>query len=687
MKKEKRKKEHYIGRRFAVFALTLALVTGSSLLPGMAEKAAAAENPDVKIEQTGGYLATRGDNNVDLTVKVTNNSKADIVFSAKTSLSATTGDLREPSPNGGKIALGAGESTEVVFAIDVSSSASTVSHKVSILLIDKGENNGDVLRTKIVSMSIIEKSTTSNADPTTPSYAAADLVHSLSPGDAIQAGEDNLLTLTFTNSGNTVMKDARISLTLPAGLYINNGSNTVSVGYVTIGSTETREFHLTADTDLDSKNYPITVTISFKDKTNTASSIEQTLYLPLDGSGSSSLSGLDITDISVPKSAEIGEDFTVGFTVENKGTASTGKLKIYAEPPEGIFNRTQNIFSVAGIAAGTSKSYAITFFSKDSATEQNYPIKLAVETASTKDTASVIQYVGVYLEDSGGGKVKTPQLMVSNYSYGGTFVQAGDDFRLNLELYNTNGIQKLRNIKVAIESADGTFVPVGASNAFFIDELGKKGAVKHSIMMSAKPDAAQKITSMNVNMTYEDTSGNAYTATDVISIPVVQDTRLVVGDIIAPPDLYAGTQGNVTINFYNMGKTVLNNMMIRAEGNFDPIDAASYYEGNVAAGDSDSYDLGFIPHGAGTMKGKVVFSYEDASGKTQSLEKEFSFQIADMPADPGTPVPADGSDKGKGFPWLPAGIGAAVAAAGTGWFFWRRHRKLKKIHEEMEIDE
>ena len=671
-------------RRISIFALTLAIAAGIPMAPPFVQKAAAAENTEVKIEQTGGYFATQGDNNVALKVKITNNDDEDITFAAKTGLSATTGDIREPNPNSGKTTLAAGESTEAVFTLNISGSASTGSHSINIVLIDKGENYGDVLRSKSVTMTINKKSATSGTGSGT-SLPAAELVHSLSGGDAIVAGKDNTLTLTFSNSGNTVMKDAKVSLTLPEGLYINNGSNTASVGYVTIGTTKTVAFHLTADTDLDSKNYPVTVTISFKDKSSAAQTIEQTLYLPVEASGSSSLSDVEITGVSLPDQAKIGEDFTLSFSVKNTGKSATGKLKIYAEAPEGMLNRTQSVFSVSSIAAGDSVSYSVTFFSKDDAAEQNYAIKIAAESAKSDDTASVIQYAGIYLADGGSGKVKTPQLMVSNYSYGGTFVQAGDEFRLELDLQNTSASQTLRNIKVTIESTDGVFVPVGASNSFYIDEIVKKDSAAYSLFLVSKPDAEQKTTPINVNMAYEDTSGNAYTATDVISIPVMQDTRLVVDEIAAPPELYAGMQTNVPVSFYNMGKTVLNNLRIRAEGDFDLVDAASYYVGNMTAGDSDSYDLAFIPRAVGPMLGKVVFTYEDASGNEQIIEKEFSFEIMDMPIYEEELMPGEETGTGS-FPWLPVGIGVALAAAGGGFFFWRRRRRLK-IHEEMEIDE
>ncbi|HPO03940.1 MAG TPA: hypothetical protein PLV37_00305, partial [Bacillota bacterium] len=302
------------------------------------------------------------------------------------------------------------------------------------------------------------------------------------------------------------------------------------------------------------------------------------------------------------------------------------------------------------------------------------------------DGKSIQQYTGIYVKKGTAGSIKTPQLMVSSYSYGGTFVHAGDEFRLDLELRNTSPAHTLRNVKVTLESGDGTFIPVRSSNSFYIDNIDKNSSAGHSIYLSVKPDAEQKTTSINVTMSYEDTEANTFNATDIISIPVMQDTRLLVDDIIAPPELYAGMPSGVSVEFYNMGKTKLNNLRINAEGNFDTMESNSYYAGNMAPGTSDSYDFTFIPRETGLMTGKIVFSYEDASGDQQAFEKEFEFQIIEMPVwDEEQFPPEDGQDGSKKIPWVPIGIGAGILAA-AAFLLIRRHRK-KKMQREMEINE
>ena len=459
----------------------------------------------------------------------------------------------------------------------------------------------------------------------------------------------------------------------------------MSVGYVAIGASKTVVFPITADDDIESKNYPFGIRISFYDKENNAQTIEQTLYIPVQGGNAASLDDLAITNISVADQVEAGKDFTLRFQVENLGTIDQKQLRISVETPDGLVNRTKNTFLESGLRAGDSRSYSVTLFSAAGADEKSYLIPITVAPVSGSDAERVVQYANVFLQSAGSGTVRTPQLMVSNYSFGGTYVQAGEEFRLDLGLANTSSTHTLQNIKVTLESGDGTFIPVRSSNSFYLDRIERGEMEGYSLYLSAKPDAEQKTTSVNVAMSYEDTAGNAYTATDIISIPVMQETRLVVDDIIAPPELYAGMQNGISLEFYNMGKTTLNNLQINAEGDFDTMESNRYFVGNMQPGTSDSYSFSFIPRATGPMTGKVIFTYEDASGDPQQLEREFSFDIMDMPVWEETPMPEDPAAAG-GFPWIPVGIGALVIVVG-GTIAILKIRKRKKMHREMEIDE
>ena len=92
----------------------------------------------------------------------------------------------------------------------------------------------------------------------------------------------------------------------------------------------------------------------------------------------------------------------------------------------------------------------------------------------------------------------------------------------------------------------------------------------------------------------------------------------------------------------------------------------------MESGSSDSYDFSFIPRSAGTMDGKVVFTFEDASGEEQTIERPFSFQVMEeMPVfDPGGMMPEEleGGDKSNKLPWILEGIFILICG---GEFVWK----------------
>jgi hypothetical protein len=106
----------------------------------------------------------------------------------------------------------------------------------------------------------------------------------------------------------------------------------------------------------------------------------------------------------------------------------------------------------------------------------------------------------------------------------------------------------------------------------------------------------------------------------------------------------------------------------------------------MESGKSDSYDFSFIPRQAGTMEGKLIFTYEDATGNEQVLEKPFTFQVMEqMPApDNGVPPDDQGGKSGGKLPLIIGGVVALLVAIGV--IVFKKLRKKKKIRE-MEIDE
>lgn len=630
----------------------------------------------------GTASAVQGDEKVVITVEVENKENGNFTFDSAELGFSSMNNITVSGGSTGTITLAKGQKANISFYLDVARYANPGTRRMTLVLRSGGttvHDNGDIGK-----FTIYEKLAT--PDKGSGSYVAAlDISHTIKPEGGFASGQDNVLYLEIFNNGNTVIKNAELTLTMPDGLSVNNASNSAALGYVSTGSRREVSFPISVGDDAASKNYAITAELAGLDYTNKAVSIKKTFYIPVNGSGTS-IKKAEITNINAPNQVSGEEEFVLSFNVENRNSADLKNVKVNVEVPEGLLNKTRSTFVEASIPAGSSKNYSVTMFAADGAKEKAYPIKISLSSSTaTESTDAVTQYASVYVSGTSGEK--TPQLMVDQYRYGGTFVQAGDEFLLELGLYNTSASHSISNIKVTVSSEDGAIIPMNSSNSFYIDKLGKKERTNQALYLSVKPNAEQKTTPLTVDMSYEDGSGNSFTSKDIISIPVMQETRLVSDDIIAPPELYAGMQSGVSVQFYNMGKTTLNNLRVTAEGDFDTPESTSYFVGNMESGKSDTYDFSFIPRKGGAMEGKIIFTYEDASGDVQILERPFSFQVMDeMPVfDEGIPPEDAGAGAGGNKTlWIVLGILALLA--GGGVFTWRKIRK-RKLNREMEIDE
>jgi len=510
---------------------------------------------------------------------------------------------------------------------------------------------------------------------------AADFSHTLGVISGFSHGSGNVITFHAINRGDTPILNAEFTIELPDGMSVYNMGLTSFVGTHSIGQRVGRTFHIMVHEDVTpGRSYPITIRLTGIDRSNNPINLSNTFFIPVTGEGAGRISDVSITNIEHPLEIYENEDFEMSFSVTNTGSVAMTNLRVYAEMPDGILNRTNTIFIIDRLATGASQSFSITMFSQEH-TNRSFPIRLAVDAGSGD---SVSRFTSVFVRadattDADG--VLRPQLMVSNYSYGGSSVLAGSQFPLNLSFVNTSD-RRLSNIRITLLSADGKFVPVDASNTLFVSSVEAGGTFSRTIPLRAVPAAAQGTAVITITMTYED-GESLFDAQDMISIPVLQVMRLVVDDIVPPFEVFAHTPGFSSLQFYNMGHTTLNNLMITVEGDFDVMQSNSYFVGNMEGGTSDTFSFSFIPRETGPMEGRVIFTYEDLDGVPIIHEVPFVFQVMEMPVwdDPWREMPVEDNT-----PWSLIIFGIAAALIIAGLIAWRYIRKAR-MNKRLEIED
>ncbi|MBQ3009188.1 MAG: LPXTG cell wall anchor domain-containing protein, partial [Oscillospiraceae bacterium] len=110
--------------------------------------------------------------------------------------------------------------------------------------------------------------------------------------------------------------------------------------------------------------------------------------------------------------------------------------------------------------------------------------------------------------------------------------------------------------------------------------------------------------------------------------------------------------------------------------------------GNIMPGSTASAEFDFTASEMGTANGKLLVTYEDASGTQYTLEREFTIEVMEEPVwnEPviDMPVVEPAVEKSSFVPYVIGGV--AVIAAG-GFFLWKKKQKAKRLAELEDEDE
>jgi len=481
--------------------------------------------------------------------------------------------------------------------------------------------------------------------------------------DVLTPGQDNTILLNFKNLGTLDVKSLNVELTGLAmdKISLNADAPNKQISQIDSKATGFVTYNISISEKLKEDQEELTLKLSYYDENGTKYSQELPVYCDISQVGGD-LYDYDFKITSKPNTVTPGDEFRINFDVTNT-TALEQDLKVSLTSDANFIFKTQPIIIVKDMQPGETKSFSYTLLSDKSMTSNNYPIYANI--AYNSDDSSVRkEYMGVFV-DGDSSKNSKPKIIVDNYSFGKEVILAGETFELEMVFFNTSNTMGIQNAKVSISSDEGAFVPVNASSSFYIEKIGAKEQYTHVMTFKAKSDLNVKTYNVIADIEYEDSNGNSYdksdkpyVANEKMGIPVMQELRLEVEDINAPPMAYTYQPFELYVEFFNMGKSPLQNTMVTTTGDFEVQDG-KYFVGTFSAGSNDYYSCQIIPTVEGPQTGVITFEFEDAVGEKHSVSKEFSFDVMPMPEqDMGEFPPIDGGgefpmdEEEKGFPWV-----------------------------------
>ncbi len=546
----------------------------------------------------------------------------------------------------------------------------------------------------------------------TSDFSPPQLEFSIEGLEEIRPGVSQPIKIKVTNVGDSEAKQVKIELENKEEMAIVGGSNVKYIASIPAKQSAYANFAVRVAPSFTQNMLPVKINYDYQDEIGESLKDKvQYVYVPLKGDLVGATSGeIVVENIIGPAGAMgVGRNFNVKFTLAAlKGTAKNVRISVSAEDPEAIVPNSQNLFMIPEVKKGTKKQYAVTMSATSSAGHQSHPIKIEVTYDSVKEgeTITFKQYTSVNIHNPKVEEVVPkpepdkeeetlkgqPKVIVGTYKITPTIVKAGEEFTLDIGFLNTNKLKSVHNLKASLtvkeqgeNDAGNVFTPVNASNTFYISSLSPEQTISKSITMYTIPNALPKTYQVLLELEYEDSKGNAITATENIGIPVEQTTKVDIAEI----EMDMATLGvpmPLNISLYNTGKTNISNLMVYTEGTGFTVQDNKMFVGTFEKGASEYYAPTIIPDMPGMLNGTIVVEYEEATGEIVQIRKDFEFEVMDAPEefpdDMGEmPFPED-ENKSK----LPI-VFALIALLGAGTVAAVIvHKKKRREEKEIEFD-
>jgi uncharacterized membrane protein len=472
------------------------------------------------------------------------------------------------------------------------------------------------------------------------------------------AGQNVDLAVVLENTGSTALENVSIKVSglSTSGAMLQGAFDTFSVGTIPAGGKKTVIIPLRM-----SPQAPAFVTLDLTLSYAGGQLEPQNIYLPVAGGGSGGETGasLMLTELSANGVAP-GAEFVLTYTLKNIGSVPLSNLRISFSGETFVPASGLNLFTEQILEPGASVTRSVKLLAANSLSAGMAPISLSVEYAGGQEN------VGGYLRVTGESvEGSIPRVIIDSYTLDPQNVEAGSRFRFTFWLKNTSKTTAVSNFKITISSADGIFTPVAGGNTFYTEVIEPGGVEEYTIELSAKGQAEQKSYPIIIGMDYEYGTGGRYTGHEEINVYVSQPVRLEFTNVNYSMGAMQGEQIYLSLQFYNKGKTPLNNLTILVEGDFMMMDGEMFI-GNFPAGNGDYFEAYLIPMGVGMVTGNLVFAFEDAAGEPKRVEVPLTVEVYEA----GEPVGPD--DPG---PWIPAFPEEPIpeepgTSGGLAWYYW-----------------
>lgn len=518
----------------------------------------------------------------------------------------------------------------------------------------KDRNGQDYTGSSTVYVIISDNSSSEGAKKTTP-------VLELTTDDnykKILKGTEDKITITVKNAGEAnaegVVLACKSGMGASTGITKNYTTETLKVGNIAAGKTKKVEVPFIVADGIASGLYEMKFEASciFKAEGKadvTIVSQPMTMYLEKEKSPTDNESEKDaihnyITISGVSQSPAVpqaGEKLTVSFTLTNEGNADISHIHVSGAnlSSSGFEPLSNEPYQDEGaLKTGESKKISMTFnVGKDIPTGVN-PLNITYSYINAADQqqsgSETFHILSVENPFTAKNNIGRPKLIISEYGADSDILKAGNTFDFSFTLKNTHQTKSARNIKITLSQAEGVFAPTAGTNIFYVNEIPAGGTSEQSINLKTRADAATGDYEITLlveyeydNMSEQDQEHGGVSESNAVKLRATENYRPVIENVyVADWDVVAvGSPADLSLEFYNMGKSTLGNVYITIEGDFELANnSAMNYVGAVQGYGQEYINPQIVPLVSGLANGIVTVHFEDSNGDEQTISSNFS---------------------------------------------------------------
>lgn len=493
---------------------------------------------------------------------------------------------------------------------------------------------------------------------------------------SLAQGDDFTLVTAIINSGASKAENIKVSIddsSIGKDIFKNYFTDEIAVMDIKQDSKKTVEIPLTVAKIASGGPKELKINITYTDNTGVPYSLIKTVYVDVTGEGTTINSNIIISNVKqTPAQPIAGENIEVSFDITNKSAVDITELKISTE---GLTSATfipvnsEPYQYIEKLKAGEIKRITIPLIASDSipAGLNNLSVKFIYPENKEGFSLETIPVRNV-VNDMGSSVI--PKIIVSKYVTDIEELKAGSTFNFSFDLRNTNASVAAKNITVTVSKAASlqseVYSVTQGSNSFFIDKIKPDEKVQNTLEFKIKSDTATGTYPISITVEYEydgakpnDKGEIGVTKTYDLNLQVVENARPVVDNVNVysfDGNVIVGNPATLAFEFYNMGKSQLNNVVATVEGDLTKSDGTMYFIGNVTPGLSTYTEFEVIPNIEGTAKGVLKITYEDSNGDQVEFTKDFETMVQGVVImDPGM------GEGGNGEVFNPGGVVAKKA--------------------------